>query len=92
MFIALIWAEVGQRTLGCWPFRTLFRRATLSFFLKRNKKIKFEKGEPDRKKSKNGCLPPADRVGGVGPGTSRPSSGREVPKIFRGPSRGALRE
>jgi hypothetical protein len=33
---------------------------------------------------KNGYLPPADWAGGVGPGTSRSSSGREVP---RGPLR-----
>jgi hypothetical protein len=33
---------------------------------------------------KNGYLPPADWAGGVGPGTSRPSSGRDVP---RGPLR-----
>jgi hypothetical protein len=54
------------------------------FFLRDKKKIKFGKGELDGKNSENRYLPPVDRAGGVGPGTSRPSSGREVP---RGPLR-----
>jgi hypothetical protein len=56
------------------------------FFLKRIKKIKFKKEVPDTKNSKNGYFPPVDRAGGMGPGTSRPSNGREVPKLFAGPS------
>jgi hypothetical protein len=63
-----------------------------NFFKKRVKKIKFKKGVPVGKNWKNRYLLPVDRAGGVGPGTSRPSSGREVPKIFPGPSRGSLRE
>jgi hypothetical protein len=41
---------------------------------------------------KKGYLPPNQRTGDVGPGTSRPSNGREVPNLFQGPSRGSLRE
>jgi hypothetical protein len=55
------------------------------FFKKKGLK-KIEKGVPGGKNWKNRYLPPVDRAGGVGPGTSRPSSGREVPKIFSGPS------
>jgi hypothetical protein len=53
-----------------------------TFLKKRLKKIKFEKGVPIGKKSKNGYLLSVDRAGGVGPGTSRPTSGREVPKLI----------
>jgi hypothetical protein len=57
-------------------------RPTTFSFLKKDKKIKFEKGEPDRINSRNGYLPPVDRAGGVGPETSRPSNGREVPLSY----------
>jgi hypothetical protein len=62
------------------------------FFEKEFKKIKFEKGVPIRKFSKNGYFPPDQRAGGVGPETSRPFNGREVPKLFPGLSREPLCE
>jgi hypothetical protein len=62
------------------------------FLKKRLKKFKFGKGVPIRKISENGYLPPDQRAGGMGPGTSRPLDGREVPKLFPDPSRGPLRE
>jgi hypothetical protein len=63
-----------------------------SYFLKKGLKIKFEKWVPVVKNWKNGYLPPVDWAGGMGPGTSRPSSGRDVPKIFPGPSQEPLKK
>jgi hypothetical protein len=57
------------------------------FFSKKGFK-KIRKRVPDRKIWKNGYLPPVDRAGGVGPGTSRPSNGREVPKLSADPPEG----
>jgi hypothetical protein len=54
------------------------------FFKKKDKKIKLGKGVPVGKILKNGYLLPTDWAGDVGPGTSRPSNGRDVP---RGPLR-----
>jgi hypothetical protein len=59
-------------------------RPNARIFLEKDKKIKLEKEMPVGKILKNSYLPPADWAGGVGPRTSRPSSGREVP---RGPLR-----
>jgi hypothetical protein len=66
--------------------------ATRLFLKKGFKKIKIRKTVLVGNNLKNGCLPPVDRAGGVGPGTSRPSRGRDVPKNFcrpllRAPSR-----
>jgi hypothetical protein len=56
-------------------------------FLKKGlKKLKFEKGVPVGNNSKNGCLPPVDRAGCVGPGTPRPSIGFQ--KYFQTPPKG----
>jgi hypothetical protein len=67
--------------------------ATGIFFKKGLKKLKFEKGVAVGKNLKNGCLPPNHRAGGVGPGTSRPTRGRDAQKAFcRPPPRGPLRE
>jgi hypothetical protein len=49
-------------------------------FKKGIKKLKLGKGVPVGNILKNGYLPPADRAGGVGPGTSHPSSGQEAPE------------
>jgi hypothetical protein len=72
------------------PF--LYAPSSRTFFKKGFKKIKFEKGVAVRKNLKNGCLPPDHRAGGVGPGTSRPTRGRDASKAFcrplpRAPSR-----
>jgi hypothetical protein len=40
------------------------------------------------KNLKNGCLPPDHRAGGVGPGISRPTSGRDAQKAFSRPPQG----
>jgi hypothetical protein len=55
---------------------------------KRLKKNKIQKRGAGWEKFENGYLPPIDRAGGVGPETSRLSSGREVSKLLRGPSSG----
>jgi hypothetical protein len=47
------------------------------FFRKGLKKIKFEKGVPIGKNSKNRYLPLVDQAGGVGPGIpAHPAGGR----------------
>jgi hypothetical protein len=65
------------------PLDTI-RSLKCGLFKKKFKKIKFGKGVPVGNILKN--------AEAVGLGTSGTSSGREVRKLFPGPSRGPLRE
>jgi hypothetical protein len=64
-------AARGRRKAAAWNVDGVFLKKGIE-------KIKLGKGVPVGKILKNGYLLPADWAGGVGPGTSRPSSGRDV--------------